>query len=142
MDVVAAKDLEVERLRAALISQPASSLMLRGSESSHGRGIPSPSFADPRTASSGDAWTPRLSQEDVARSDAGSVGSSVMPDLSVEGEHDAKLRFSAHPLYLNEQEEDIQFALDNELIDAKQAEDMLRQLQFDNAEITFDYEQI
>lgn len=51
-----------------------------------------------------------------------------------------EVTFSSQPLYLNEDEEDIQYAVDNELIDAASAEDMLRQLQFENAEITLDYE--
>lgn len=46
---------------------------------------------------------------------------------------------SSGPLYLNEQEEDIEYAFKNELIDKQTYEDMLAQLQFDNTEITFDY---
>ena len=46
---------------------------------------------------------------------------------------------SSQPLYLNEQEEDIEYAFKNELIDKDTYEDMLAQLQFDNTEITFDY---
>ena len=45
---------------------------------------------------------------------------------------------ASQPLYLNEQEEDIQYAFDNELIDKATYEDMLKQLEFDNTEITFD----
>lgn len=45
-----------------------------------------------------------------------------------------------HPLYLNETEEDIEYAFKNELIDKDQYEDMLRQLEFDNTDITFDLE--
>jgi hypothetical protein len=45
-----------------------------------------------------------------------------------------------HPLYLNETEEDIEFAYKNELIDRAEYEDMLRQLEFDNTDITFDLE--
>lgn len=47
---------------------------------------------------------------------------------------------SSQPLYLNETEEDIEYAFKNELIDKDQYEDMLRQLEFDNTEITFDLE--
>lgn len=52
-----------------------------------------------------------------------------------------KLRpVSSVPLYLNESEEDIEYAFRNELIDKDQYEDMLKQLEFDNTEITFDLE--
>lgn len=44
------------------------------------------------------------------------------------------------PLYLNESEEDIEYAYRNELINKDQYEDMLRQLEFDNTNITFDLE--
>lgn len=47
---------------------------------------------------------------------------------------------SSQPLYLSETEEDIDYAYRNELIDKDQYEDMLRQLEFDNSEITFDLE--
>lgn len=50
-----------------------------------------------------------------------------------------KESISSAPLYLNEQEEDIEYAFKNELIDKETYEDMLAQLQFDNTEITFDY---
>lgn len=46
---------------------------------------------------------------------------------------------ASQPLYLNEQEEDIEYAFKNDLIDKATYEDMLAQLQFDNTEITFDY---
>lgn len=46
---------------------------------------------------------------------------------------------SSAPLYLNEQEEDIEYAFKNNLIDLATYEDMLAQLRFDNTEITFDY---
>lgn len=46
------------------------------------------------------------------------------------------------PLYLNETEEDIEYAFKNELISRHEYEDMLRQLEFDNTDITFDLEQI
>lgn len=44
------------------------------------------------------------------------------------------------PLYLNETEEDIEYAYKNELINKAEYEDMLRQLEFDNTNITFDLE--
>lgn len=47
---------------------------------------------------------------------------------------------SNQPLYLNENEEDIEYAYRNELINKEQYEDMLRQLEFDNTNITFDLE--
>lgn len=47
---------------------------------------------------------------------------------------------SNQPLYLNETEEDIEYAFRNELIDKDQYEDMLKQLEFDNTQITFDLE--
>jgi hypothetical protein len=53
---------------------------------------------------------------------------------------DAKPTIKKQPLYLNETEEDIEFAFKNELIDRAEYEDMLRQLEFDNTDITFDLE--
>lgn len=46
----------------------------------------------------------------------------------------------SEPLYLNETEEDIEYAYRNELINKAQYEDMLKQLEFDNTQITFDLE--
>lgn len=46
----------------------------------------------------------------------------------------------SQPLYLNETEEDIEYAYRNELINKAQYEDMLKQLEFDNTQITFDLE--
>lgn len=115
-DVVADKDKQVEKLGAALISQRvAIDRFMAGLSNLHEKGIESEDYT----------------------SDA-----SPMPSSSALIGSDAKLRFSSEPLYLSEQEEDIRYALEHEFIDAKTAEDMLAQLNFDNAEITLDYEQI
>lgn len=49
---------------------------------------------------------------------------------------------SRQPLYLTEEQEDIEFAYANDMIDKATYEDMLTQLAFDNSEITYDYERI
>lgn len=49
---------------------------------------------------------------------------------------------SSQPLYLTEQQEDIEYAFANDMIDKATYEDMLAQLAFDNSEINYDYERI
>jgi hypothetical protein len=49
---------------------------------------------------------------------------------------------SRQPMYLTEEQEDIEYAYANDFIDKAAYEDMLRQLAFDNSEINYDYERI
>lgn len=45
------------------------------------------------------------------------------------------LTFSNQPLYMSEEQEDIQFQLDNEMISTKTAEALLKDLEFENSEV-------
>lgn len=49
-----------------------------------------------------------------------------------------KKAFSPTPLYLTEQEEDVEWAIGAEVIDPEVAADLLRELDFDNAEVFID----
>lgn len=67
-------------------------------------------------------------------------------ELAIERERNAEVKdapseqptFRSQPLYMSEDEEDIKFLRDTEQISVAEAEDMLRQLEFDNSEIEFD----
>lgn len=48
------------------------------------------------------------------------------------------ITFSRQPLYLSEEQEDIQYQYDHDLIDLDQYRSMLRELEFENAEIQLD----
>lgn len=51
-----------------------------------------------------------------------------------------KLTFEKQPLYLSDEEEDIRWQFDQELIDLKTYEALLKELDFQNAEVQFDDE--
>ena len=46
-----------------------------------------------------------------------------------------EIRFANQPLYLSEDQEDVQWQLDNELISTQTAEALLKDLEFENAEV-------
>jgi hypothetical protein len=50
------------------------------------------------------------------------------------------ITMSNQPLYLSESQEDIQFQYDHDMIDMKQYEALLKELEFENSEIQFDDE--
>jgi hypothetical protein len=45
------------------------------------------------------------------------------------------LAFTNQPLYMSEEQEDVQWQLDNDLISAKTAQALLKDLEFENAEV-------
>lgn len=45
------------------------------------------------------------------------------------------LKFENQPLYMSEEQEDIQWQVDNEMIDTKTAEALLKDLEFENSEV-------
>ena len=71
----------------------------------------------------------RLRQELLAASEA-------VPEIVEE----PAIVMSNQPLYLSESQEDIQFQYDHDMIDMKQYEALLKELEFENSEIQFDDE--
>lgn len=51
-------------------------------------------------------------------------------------------RMSAQPLYMTEGEEDLKYQLDHNLIDVHTYQQMLRELEFENAEVSFAVEDL
>lgn len=49
-----------------------------------------------------------------------------------------EIKFSAQPLYLSEEQEDIQYQYDHDLIDLDQYRSLLKELEFENAEVQLD----
>lgn len=45
---------------------------------------------------------------------------------------------TSHPLYMSEDEEDIRWQLERNLIDPQLAETLLKELEFENSEVQFD----
>ncbi len=56
----------------------------------------------------------------------------------VEASKEPEIKFEKQPLYMSEEQEDIQWQLDNDLISTKAAETLLRELEFENAEVHLD----
>lgn len=53
-----------------------------------------------------------------------------------EDEHkEPVLTFEKQPLYMSEEQEDVQWQLDNDLISKKTAEALLKDLEFENSEV-------
>lgn len=49
-----------------------------------------------------------------------------------------EIKFSKQPLYMSEEQEDVQWQLDNDLISTEAAQALLRDLEFENAEVHLD----
>lgn len=48
------------------------------------------------------------------------------------------IQMQRQPLYMSEEQEDIQWQLDHEMIDAKVAKTLLKELEFENSEVHLD----
>lgn len=56
---------------------------------------------------------------------------------AVKVEEEPKLIFEKQPLYLSDEEDDIQWQRDNDLIDLKTYEALMKELDFQNSEVQF-----
>lgn len=63
------------------------------------------------------------------------IQSAAAAVVAGEGSKEPTLTFSNQPLYMSEEQEDIQFQLDNEMISTKTAEALLKDLEFENSEV-------
>lgn len=55
-----------------------------------------------------------------------------------EAHKEPEIKMSKQPLYLSEEQEDIQWQYDNELIELDQYRSLLKELEFENAEVQLD----
>ena len=58
--------------------------------------------------------------------------------IEAEASHEPEIKFSNQPLYMSEEQEDVQWQLDNEMISTEAAEAILKDLEFENAEVQLD----
>lgn len=60
------------------------------------------------------------------------------PQILAEPSPEPTITMTSVPLYMSEDEEDIQWQLDNNIIDQKVASALLKELEFENSEVQFD----
>lgn len=54
---------------------------------------------------------------------------------SSEASREPEIKFANQPLYMSEEQEDVQWQLDNDLISTEAAESLLKDLEFENSEV-------
>lgn len=55
--------------------------------------------------------------------------------IEADAAKEPEIKFSNQPLYMSEEQEDVQWQLDNDLISTEAAESLLKDLEFENSEV-------
>jgi hypothetical protein len=71
----------------------------------------------------------------VTETEVASIHEAAARVMAEEEAKEPTLSFTNQPLYMSEEQEDVQWQLDNELISKKTAEALLKDLEFENAEV-------
>jgi hypothetical protein len=63
---------------------------------------------------------------------------NLQKEIEAKAHAEPEIKFAKQPLYMSEEQEDVQWQLDNDLISTQAAESLLRELEFENAEVHLD----
>lgn len=60
---------------------------------------------------------------------------ALQAEVEARPKEEPKLKFANTPLYMSEEQEDVQWQLDHDMIDTKTAQALLKDLEFENSEV-------